>query len=67
MNKKEITTITVLQITEIMQVPDEQMVSNKDGYAKTLAADLKKDYGFDDVVVLSAQQFILDNEGTEEQ
>lgn len=64
---KEITRITTLQITEIVKVPDEMLAGDKDAYAKTLAADMKKDYGFDDVVVLNAQDFVRDNEEAEEQ
>ena len=59
---KEITRITTVQITEIVKVPDEKMAGDKDAYAKTLAADMKKDYGFDDVLVLSAQDFIRDGQ-----
>ena len=67
MNQKELTRITTLQITEIVQLPEEHLAGDKDGYAKTMAEDIKKDYGFDDVVVLSAQDFIRNKKEEVEQ
>lgn len=57
---KEITRIITMQIKEVIKVPDAKMAGNKDAYAKTLAEDMRNDYSFEAVEVLSVQESIID-------
>lgn len=57
---KELTRIVTLQITMIADVKSESAILPKEDAAERMIADIKEDYGVDDVVVTNVQDFITD-------